>query len=69
MQQPGCSHCSSNERGKLLFPASLRHLAGPLIEDHQAHLSLSTSVVSEGLESHIDFLSSRLERRFDSKES
>lgn len=68
-----CSHCSLNECGKLLFPASLKHLAWLLIEDHQAHLRLSTSRVSEGLESHIDFLSSQAEshgeQHFDSKKS
>lgn len=37
------------------FPLWLKHLAGPLIQDHQAHFSLSTSGVSEGRESHVDF--------------
>lgn len=40
------------------FPSPLKHLAGPLIEDHQPHLSLSTGALSEGTESHVDFLPS-----------
>ena len=43
----------------------------PLIQDHQAHFSLSTSGVSDRRENHVDFLQveSPGERRFDSKES
>lgn len=40
------------------FPSPLKHLTGHLIEDHQPHLSLSTGALSEGMESHVDFLPS-----------
>lgn len=41
--RPCCSRPGLNECGKLLFPLSLKHLAGPLIHDQQAHFSLVTS--------------------------